>query len=323
MEQRTGQEDFIIRYLFGELSEEEETAVEERFLTDNQFFEQMLSTEDALMDAYVKGELPEDEREKVETSLLVSRRQLDELAFVKDLVNGIKVIKHADTETAESSLKPRRPGRWPWSSFFSAQVLWSRFAIVSLSILSLFLLIWSLRLHNKFTQIETNLEAREKELLQRIDEQNDQNNELARNLEVERGRRDELEQKVAALQTPGSVRSSNSIATLFLTPDSFSRGNNSELNVVNINPDVNRLQINIDIGGKDTYTNYIVEIKTFEGRKIWGSKNLRPTRNNQDRIVLTLPARLFANDYYTLVLSGHNESGEGIDIADYSFRVKK
>ena len=45
------------RYLLGELSESEQSDLEEKYFTDPQVFNQVLKTERELVDAYVRGQL--------------------------------------------------------------------------------------------------------------------------------------------------------------------------------------------------------------------------------------------------------------------------
>jgi hypothetical protein len=46
-------DDLVTRFLLDKLSESERRDVEERFLNDNEFFEEVISAEDALIDRYL------------------------------------------------------------------------------------------------------------------------------------------------------------------------------------------------------------------------------------------------------------------------------
>jgi hypothetical protein len=70
----------IIRYLFGLSSDEERSAVLERLLQDEDYFDRIRAIEDELLDAYSRGEMPASQRPLLESSLLASaegRRKLD------------------------------------------------------------------------------------------------------------------------------------------------------------------------------------------------------------------------------------------------------
>jgi hypothetical protein len=76
----------MVRYLFGELSEEKHTKVEKRFLTDNRYFERLCSVEDALIDDYVQGTLSDKACKKIEGFLFCSPCLALEIDFVRGLI---------------------------------------------------------------------------------------------------------------------------------------------------------------------------------------------------------------------------------------------
>ena len=49
----------IRRYLLGRASSEDTALVEERFLTDSEFYQELLVVEDELIDQYLAGQLTE------------------------------------------------------------------------------------------------------------------------------------------------------------------------------------------------------------------------------------------------------------------------
>lgn len=320
MNQRTEQEELIARYFFGELSEDEEERIEEKFLSDNQFFEQMLSVEDALIDAYAQGELSDKKRKKVEESLLSSGRQVREVKFVRDLITDLARTQ-ASHENRWDAVSAKRPSRWR-----SLMTLIDRYAsrnrlslaLLVMVVFSLSLTIWNARLQNKLTQAvasQNELENRERELSQH-------NDKLSQEIEAERGKRDDLQQKIATLEQPAYPIRSGDIAVLSLTTDSLSRGGGN-MAVVNIPPNASRLQIRIDVNKENKHKSYSASIKTFDSREIWSGSNLRVTLTNPIRLVLSLPAKLFVDDHYSLTLKGEINSREPVDIGDYSFRVKR
>src|SRR5918912_675057 len=63
-------EQIMTRYLLGELSESEQIALEEKFFTDPQAFNQVLQVESKLVDAYARGQLSNEMRERFEQSYL-------------------------------------------------------------------------------------------------------------------------------------------------------------------------------------------------------------------------------------------------------------
>ena len=56
----------LVRYLRGELSAEEEEALERRYFADDELFEEMVASDIDLMDAYSQGELTPEEKQRYE-----------------------------------------------------------------------------------------------------------------------------------------------------------------------------------------------------------------------------------------------------------------
>jgi hypothetical protein len=326
--QKTKQEDLIVHYLFGDLTEEEQSQIEEQFLADNQYFEQMRSVEDALIDDYVQGELNEYERRKVEGLLLSSPRQASEIVFVRDLIRSISE-KTSVEENEQKSNQVKRSGKLQsLLAILNIRNPWKRFSLavmLLLAILGLYMIIWNLALQKRIKQMEAKqdaLEQRDRELQGQINEQQNDREDIARELESERSKRDQLEQELIALQESRPSISSNNIETIDLNADSVSRGG-GELRVVRIHPGVSQLKIRINLAKEDYYKSYSAVIKTFEGREIWSKDQIGDRRANPGRLVLTLSASLFANDDYTLTLKGRTETGAILEIRDYSIRVRR
>ncbi|HST23831.1 MAG TPA: hypothetical protein VLR90_22170 [Blastocatellia bacterium] len=327
MKQKTKQEDLMVRYLLGEMTEEEQTQIEERFLNDNEYFEQLLSVEDALIDDYAQGVLTEYERSKVEGLLLHSQRQSREVDFVKDLI-GFVSARPADGLNTQNSIQTERPGKLrSLLALLRIRNPGKRFSIAAglLSIVIILgMVIWNLALRKKVGQMETQqavLENRDHELQRQLEEQGNKHNATVKELEDERRKRDQLEQELAALQKFRPVNSSNDIAILDFSTDSISRGG-GEPKIVSISAGLSRLEVRINLGSKGAYKSYGAVIKTFGGREIWSMDQIKPRQANLGRVVLTMPANIFSNDDYILTLKGQTEAGDMLEIGDYSFRVK-
>src|SRR5262249_45164312 len=76
----------LIQYLLGELSSPERDAIEDRYLTDEAFHEELLVCEGELIDAYVRGELSFEQRGHFERWFLRSPGRQEQLKFAKALV---------------------------------------------------------------------------------------------------------------------------------------------------------------------------------------------------------------------------------------------
>jgi hypothetical protein len=75
----------IREYLLGKSTSEDSVLVEERFLADDTFYQQLLVVEDELVDQYLAGLLPEAEREPFENYFLASPERREKLRFTRNL----------------------------------------------------------------------------------------------------------------------------------------------------------------------------------------------------------------------------------------------
>lgn len=327
MKQKTQQEDLIVRYLLGDLTEEEQIQIEERFFIDDDYFEQVCSVEDALVDDYVQEALTESECRKVESRLRSSPRQAHEIQFTRELIGYLSEPSSKEL-TEQNALPVECPSKW------QTLFMWLRiktngrrfsFAVTLLLIaVGIFLVIWNLALQRKLEQIQTRqaeLEESDQELRKRIDQQVDGQEATRKELEGERKRRELLEDELAALREFRPFISANEIATLDLKPESFSRGD-GELKVVTIHRGVTRFQIRIHLD-QDNYEIYSAVIKTFEGREIWSKDHIRPEQGKLAGIVLALPASILVNHDYIVTLRGQTEAENTVEIGDYPFRIRR
>jgi hypothetical protein len=83
------QEELMIRYLCGEASPAESFRVEQRFFSDNDYFDQLLATEDALVDEYVRPKTPMSVRKRIEPLLISSVFQLRQVQFILYLMERL------------------------------------------------------------------------------------------------------------------------------------------------------------------------------------------------------------------------------------------
>ncbi len=80
----------MTRFLLGQLSDEERKVVEDRFLTDDEYFAQLLVMEDSLVDDYVLGRLTGDQLKNAELLFRSSAIGKREVKFTQNLVASLK-----------------------------------------------------------------------------------------------------------------------------------------------------------------------------------------------------------------------------------------
>ena len=72
MVEATLNEERIVQYLLGELSEQERTELEDRAFEDRKVLEEILAVEQDLIDDYVSGDIPEERRADFQKHFLAS-----------------------------------------------------------------------------------------------------------------------------------------------------------------------------------------------------------------------------------------------------------
>src|ERR1700682_2490180 len=79
------EQETIRLYLLGQAPLEDSSKVEERLLTDGEFYQELLIVEEELIDRYLSGELSESERESFEPHFLLPPERQQKLRFARSL----------------------------------------------------------------------------------------------------------------------------------------------------------------------------------------------------------------------------------------------
>jgi hypothetical protein len=349
----------IRRYLLGEMTGQEREQIEQRLMTDSQYFHHFLRAEEDLIDEYVKGGLIEDEREQFETHFLSAPERRDRLEFAKSLNKYI-----AKTETPESAGVANAGGEAARSR---GVIFWLRqnpgraataLLAVAMSVLlagTITLLIENARLKDQMLGRQADLRQVEEGLQRQLGEQLERNEGLARQLEQSQNEASRIKQELATIkqgkrhQTPNlpskiarmipsratslpnqqSKIYTGSIDNLaLLTPGIVSLTiapglvrDIGQTNRVFLTNDIQQLRLELKLQVED-YENYRAEVQTVEGKSVWRDDNLRARgRTGEKTIVTTLPAMRFPEGDYLVTLSATEAGGDYEVIATYSFTI--
>lgn len=124
-----------MKYLLGELSDEEGRQLEEQYFADDDLHEQLRAVEIDLIDRYVSDELSRHEREKFEKQFLSAPGRVQDVMFSKSLKAYLSMPRAA--EPARRSDRIRGSGR-KLRLFFTP----ARSVMATLAVLALGVLIW-------------------------------------------------------------------------------------------------------------------------------------------------------------------------------------
>jgi anti-sigma factor RsiW len=78
-------ETLLVRYLLGDLPEEEQVEIEERAFRHHQYLETIQAVESDLIDEYVRGGLSDRKRRQFEARFFVSAERRRKVGFAKTL----------------------------------------------------------------------------------------------------------------------------------------------------------------------------------------------------------------------------------------------
>jgi len=99
----------IRRFLLGELSENDRTAIEKKFFADEDFFVQIRASEDELIENYVRGNLNASEKVKFEQNFLTTNTRRQRVAFTREMfgklneLNKTVAVKKIETVAEKTS----------------------------------------------------------------------------------------------------------------------------------------------------------------------------------------------------------------------------
>ena len=295
------------RYFLGDLPSEESARIEDRFLVDADVFEEMLATENDLIDAYVLGELAEDERKKFEAEYLRSPRRREKVEFARTL-SRVSTLARQPVHVQEISLRKQI-----WQAFSAQRAIhqWAlATAVVAIAMSAAWLIMQNQGLRAGLRQAQ----ARQAELRREEDAQRQQIAGLEGNP------REQVQDKrqgseVARLEPP-----SGPDVTLSLTPGT-ARDTGQPQKTLVLPPATSgvRLQLMVD---SDEYKTYEAVLLTSEGKELARGKALLGSPvGGQAAVVWRLPAHSIPAGEYIVQLTGQLATGSQEDLQPYTFRV--
>jgi hypothetical protein len=314
LKQAADNDELLIRYLLGELSEEERERIEERYLSDPDFYEQLLTVEDDLIDAYVEDVLSQTRRASFEGHFLRSPGRQERVEFARAWMAYVargsrdsRSVRPTTSVSRQPAFGFFRPGSWP---------VGLRLAVASLVVLACAgLVAETLRLRTQIQQSELQraaLEEKQRTLREQLDAEHGRSQELLSQLDAERTARD---QALASAQ-PGS-----GLISLILTPG-LVRGTGDAKRLV-ISPDIRQVRLQVRFA-RGEYESYGVVIRTVSGSEAWTKSGLKASPGGAGKVVIVqIPASLFKTEDYILSLSGQTGSAPAETINEYFFSVSK
>lgn len=300
-------DDFMTRYLLGELSEEEREDFEDRYLRDQILHEQLLAACDDLVVAYVRGELPEPARARFEEHFLGSPDHRQEVEWTRELLEALDSGSLSGS-TPDSFASP--VARW-WRLPLGLAASLALAAGIAALAASLWLASERARLVAELKRVEVEqVTARQDRgrLQERIAQLDKRNAEIGESLSQER-ERTQLSALpsgvVGLLLSPGSLRSGGTVQRLRLPWKAA------------------EVRLTVELS-RDTFQTYRAVLETPDGKETWASGSVKSRATPAGRaLVLTLPAKVLSDGDYVLSVTGFRSDGTSAEAGEYAFAVAR
>src|SRR5262245_55313312 len=324
MKDEADNEKLLIRYLLGNLLEEQRLRIEGGFLSDDQRYERLLALENELFYDYAQNKLSSGEREQFEKQFLSSEQNRMRVLIASALAR--KMSESASFETTEKGGDDREPQRF-WQSlksYFVAQGAAMRLSLAALAIMSLaliWLVVGIVRLRNEYNQSWAQRAVQEDQLRQRAQQERARADELNHKLEREIDENATLRQELSKMEAQSEAQGERtpSVMSLVLAP-SIIRDQAPGMKRLYLTQGARLLKLLLKLKGEIEYKSYQVTLWTAEGAGRWSQDMLQAQRTGSSRsIELWLTNKSLAPGDYELRLKGYAPDGTLEETGDYYY----
>jgi hypothetical protein len=288
----------LIRYLVGSLSEDETERLDELSIADDRFAADLHGVEHDLVDAYVRGALVGDTLRRFEVHYLSSPAGQAKVAFARALQRYPK--------RGGSALEGHAGTTWPGAARGILQWSLAAAAMAFLAIAG-YLLSENVRLKRQLLDVRAGLEGRQQQLEQQLRQEQSANAETVREL-------DRVRQSPARLQGTPPL-----LASFVLLPPT--RGA-TELPTLSIPRGAGAVAVQVNLE-TDDFPSYRATLRApATGQIVWRSANLQAFGvTGSKALSITLGVDLLTPRTYQLEVSGIPTRGAAESAGNYPFRV--
>jgi hypothetical protein len=315
----------IRRYLLGKLTDDERRAVEERLMTDPEFYQEFVFTEADLIDEFSVGALSDADRERFEKHFLSipSRRQKAQLS---DLL-----ARRASSETgarpnqesfAQSTARPS-------PAFLSSVAgLWRPLPAVLVAVVLLLsaTVVWLLFRIAELNNDMRSGQAQQEEMQKQIADQQTRIEDLSGRLKgIQDGAFHIRDQVVDSKQSRTEGRPPSESPLFVLNPGMLRNG--GETYDVIVPAGAARLHLKLILTGapRTTHNSYSAELRLGTGKTVLSDRGMKARRDRTgvDFLMLALPAASTPHGDYVAIVSGRLANGAYEPAGTYHFRILK
>ena len=288
----------MIRYILGQVSSEERAGLEERYIGDSDLFEELMATENDLIDAYARDKLSGPERFQFESRFLATPELRERVRAARSLAGygsslSSKSPRLGKLMTGRNAMSPAL--RFAFSAMMVVVLIWASWMTIS-----------NLRLRRQIEQTNAERAA--------LQQQQQQAQRQIADLSAR------IQQFQTNNQTPEIGQPAGQpIVSLMLVPG-LQRGN-GKLNLLPISSDLSGALLLLRTR-PDPLSSYSVFLETPEGKQVLKRDGLKALPTADGKVVrLSLPAHALGRGDYVVRLFGIDTNGRTVEVDDYSLRV--
>jgi anti-sigma factor RsiW len=326
------EEVLLKRFLLGDLSEGEQSEVEERLFSDPKYFSQFRAAEDDLIDEYLYGDLDGAERERFENYFLSTPERRESLRVAKALQQYI-----SENEAGESAARaddedaPAPAAKRSLLDILFGRGPFLRFAAVAAAVLIIVAGVW-LAVRNvardepapPLKAMKPDAEPSPAQLAQGGPGRDTREPAPLPSPGDEANKGDGARNGAGVAKPPTPRRSPAPTYSFLILPLGQVRGEGGETNEVKIRSRSGSVKLRVPLIEAGGYRSYRVSLQTDEGKEIKSWAGLKSSKEASGQTVaVVVPARSLERQNYRLTLSGVSPDGGVRTISTFHFKVTK
>jgi len=323
MREEADNEKLLVRYLLGDLPEEQQLQIEGMFLGDDQQYERLLALEDELFYDYAQGKLSPGERTRFEERFLVSAPNRKRVALASALAQKISEVEGAEAleppPVADQKVYNRRRSLQTYFNDQRMKIWFSLAALAVMLLVALWLAVSTIRLRNEFDRFRAERMVQEDRLQQQARAERGRAEDLSLKLKREMDENAMLKQELSKIEPQSGQQNLGATLSLVLAP-SFSRDRGPGMKKLQIPPGVRLLKLQLNLKGEVDYKFYQALLLTADGAEKWSHDRLtaKPAGSGK-AVILSLPSSLLREGDYELRLKGYASDGSLSETGDYYY----
>jgi len=319
------------RYLLGEMSEQEQERLEQKYFEDEALFERFLAVKDDLVDAYARGELRADKRKRFEQHFLATQPRRDRAKDAAQFMNAITSVAGDPAKTALQHPSTQKRSWWQsLSETIGLPPLVFQGALAALLLAAIvggWLWMRSLQRREVEKARLQNEETQRQQAIAGEPSNSSTNGTLPDVAKDQNANPDNSQNNGTVSPSPSKVNrrapqmAPAQVASLTLSP--FAARDGSNANSLIVSPHTRTVRLRLAFKEGD-YRSYDVILRTLEGKQVTHRRSLNAASNGSGKsLTLNLDAALLSQQDYIVTLNGLTKAGQSEAIAEYYFRVQR